>query len=1099
MKFSQQELIQIIAKASTISERLGNDFIINNTEINNKQINSRLENWRQVIAQGNSEKFAKRLAWDGLDVDTVAPILGTVNFAENALLPQWAETLQEIIHIASKKQWQQGESKAHCCLIAEDPLPFEDIYIPFIQVAQNKLNQRINELEAQGYKLQKLLSDNTINSLERGLLKRVAKLCAGTLALEFSIFRSFQQPSLNRLIGIKQGICGKEQYQKFVEKLLSDGLKSFFQEYSVLARLVAVAVDFWVDATTEFLQRLASDLQDIQQNFQAGESNLGQIIAIEPALSDSHNQGRHVIALTFASGLKLIYKPKDLGIEVAYFELLDWCNHQDVPLPFKIIKVLNRSNYGWVEFVEYLPCDSEAAAQRFYQRAGMLTCMLYILAGTDCHYENLIASGEHLVLIDPEMLMQPREREETAFGDGEAQAESIAKQLVFDSVLSTGMLPRWEFEQNNQAAYDISGLGGVGEQKINYRARQWRDINTDNMELVVSESVSLPSQANTPILNGKPLSPNDYVSELVDGFQLMYRFLMQKQAALLDSESPLASFIHQHVRFVCRPTQIYTILLNQTFDPKYLRDGADWSIALDVLSRGFLVSEEKASLLPILAVEKQAMEQLDIPFFTIACNSDGMTVAPNQVIEQCFQEPSYNRVIESIRTLSECNLNQQVAIIKSSLYSRVARINITTSRNEELTDTIVPLTQEQLIEQAVKIGRELQQRAIYAADGGATWIGMTYIHDAQRFQFQPIGYNLGDGCAGVALFLAALEKMTPGAGFRDLALSALLPIRQMLQNSQSYSKIAKKIGMGGAVGLGSLIYALVRSSQFLGEPTLLEDAKHLASLITPNLIASDRSFDITVGSAGTILGLLALYDAVGEQFVLEVASSCGEHLLNHRTTSSDSGFKAWATINGKLITGFSHGAAGIACALLRLYQVTKRTDFLQAALEAIEYERQVFSPTAGNWPDFRPHAIIDGKPTFNISWCHGAPGIGLSRLDSLAIINTDEIRQEIEIALQTTQKCSWQEIDNLCCGNLGRIDVLLTASLKLNRPEILEKIHKQVSWIVNRAEREGTFCISPQLPRDAYTPGFFQGVAGIGYELLRLAHPDLLPSVLLFN
>jgi lantibiotic modifying enzyme len=31
-----------------------------------------------------------------------------------------------------------------------------------------------------------------------------------------------------------------------------------------------------------------------------------------------------------------------------------------------------------------------------------------------------------------------------------------------------------------------------------------------------------------------------------------------------------------------------------------------------------------------------------------------------------------------------------------------------------------------------------------------------------------------------------------------------------------------------------------------------------------------------------------------------------------------------------------------------------------------------------------------------------------------------------------------------------------------------------------------------------FTPGFFQGISGIGYELLRLNNPDI-PSVLLFE
>jgi lantibiotic modifying enzyme len=56
------------------------------------------------------------------------------------------------------------------------------------------------------------------------------------------------------------------------------------------------------------------------------------------------------------------------------------------------------------------------------------------------------------------------------------------------------------------------------------------------------------------------------------------------------------------------------------------------------------------------------------------------------------------------------------------------------------------------------------------------------------------------------------------------------------------------------------------------------------------------------------------------------------------------------------------------------------------------------------------------------------------------------------------------------------------------------------AWqIVARAEDSGTFALHPLLPKGVYSPGFFQGTAGIGYELLRIAHPDMLPSVLLWG
>ncbi len=213
-------------------------------------------------------------------------------------------------------------------------------------------------------------------------------------------------------------------------------------------------------------------------------------------------------------------------------------------------------------------------------------------------------------------------------------------------------------------------------------------------------------------------------------------------------------------------------------------------------------------------------------------------------------------------------------------------------------------------------------------------------------------------------------------------------LRKTLQDTDPNQerKFTKQIGIGGATGLGSIVYTLVKVSQFLDEPELLDIASRSASLITQESIASDRSFDTIAGSAGAILGLLSLYQASSDPAVLDRATALGYHLLINRT-KSDSGFRAWATLEGKLATGFSHGAAGIAYALLRLYKITQETVFLEAAEEAIAYEHSLFSPSAGNWQDVR-----ENKPSFMTSWCHGAPGICLGRLGGLSILDTPEIR-----------------------------------------------------------------------------------------------------------
>jgi type 2 lantibiotic biosynthesis protein LanM len=496
---------------------------------------------------------------------------------------------------------------------------------------------------------------------------------------------------------------------------------------------------------------------------------------------------------------------------------------------------------------------------------------------------------------------------------------------------------------------------------------------------------------------------------------------------------------------------------------------------------------------------------LDIPYVAADSSSDALPVSASERIEQCFTPASYDRMIAHFQRLNDDDLVQQVAIIRSSLYSTVAGEPEATSADVELPaislldDAVSPITQEELTQQAIQIAQDLQRRAIRAADGSATWIGLSLLPQANRFQLQPIEYGLYDGCCGIAFFLAALAKITGDNGWRDLSLEALQPLC-ILQNSnlELQQKFVKQIGIGGSTGLGSIVYSLVRISQFLDEATLLADAKQAASLILLDNIATDKYFDILSGVAGAILGLLALYQVSTDSDVLAQAISCAHHLLNHRV-KSDSGFKTWATVGEKPLTGFSHGAAGIAYALLRLHEVTQDAVFREAAEEAIAYERSLFSPSEGNWPDLRPFALIEGKPSYMTSWCHGAPGIGLARLGSLAIVDTPEIQKEIAIALNTTLQFGLQNIDHPCCGNCGRIEVLLVAAQKLLRPDLVETVKKQASLVMARAKQVGGFYLFPQLPKDVYNPGFFQGTAGIGYEFLRLAYPNLLPSVLLWE
>ena len=88
------------------------------------------------------------------------------------------------------------------------------------------------------------------------------------------------------------------------------------------------------------------------------------------------------------------------------------------------------------------------------------------------------------------------------------------------------------------------------------------------------------------------------------------------------------------------------------------------------------------------------------------------------------------------------------------------------------------------------------------------------------------------------------------------------------------------------------------------------------------------------------------------------------------------------------------------------------------------------------------------------------------------------------------------ENHSLCHGTLGNLDALLVASRVLGEPRWLEQARRGAAPVLDAVEQRGWLCGSPA---HVETPGLMTGLSGIGYQLLRLADPDRIPSVLLLD
>ena len=263
-------------------------------------------------------------------------------------------------------------------------------------------------------------------------------------------------------------------------------------------------------------------------------------------------------------------------------------------------------------------------------------------------------------------------------------------------------------------------------------------------------------------------------------------------------------------------------------------------------------------------------------------------------------------------------------------------------------------------------------------------------------------------------------------------------------------------------------------------------------------IPQDDTGDIMYGASGAILALLALYEATGDEQTLVTAAACGRHLVD--LAVHDAAGASWtAKVCKRSLLGFSHGAGGYACALLRLARVLSQHDqlhvdarvFATLGEEALRFERSHFDAAEGNWPDFRAD---NEKKVFMMAWCHGAPGVALSRLIASPLESDAVARREVEIAIDSTLAVPVQHLNHsLCHGALGNLMIASHAATVLRRADWQERIEHRLEATIAQLRTTGPRC-GVAFP-DAM-PSLMYGIAGIGYGLLHLARPREVPLIL---
>ncbi|HEX2915075.1 MAG TPA: type 2 lanthipeptide synthetase LanM family protein [Chloroflexia bacterium] len=937
---------------------------------------------------------------------------------------------------------------------------------PLVQQSVTRLRNEIAELERR-YGALPFDPTTMVRMFLPGLARQSIPKLSRTLALEVNIAR---------LEGRLEGETTEVRFQNFLVQLgQPEKLAAFFNEYPVLARQLVNAANNWLHANLTFLRHLCADWQTLRAEF-SPESEPGQLVSFEGGVGDVHRQGQSVLRLTFSNGLRLVYKPRSLALDAHFQALLAWLNDQPEVLPFRIVKIIDRGEYGWSEFVSPAECENRMQVEGFYHRQGAYLALLHVLQATDFHSENLIASGEHPVMIDMEALFHGH------LDNLVDKTANPALTELYQSVMRVGLLPERMFANTKAISPDASGLGGQAGQLSPRAIKRWEGFGTDEMR-VVHKQVPLEGADNRPRLDGVEANVEDYLDEVVTGFEEMYRLLVKKREELL--AGPLQAFKDDQTRIIVRPTITYNSILRLSFHPDLLHNALDRDRHLDYL----WAVKNRPFLRRLLAAERTDLLNGDIPLFTSRVNDHNVYSSRGEVITDYFRESAWETATRRVRQMGEIDLQRQVWFIKAAF----ATIPMTTAewRRSNLQPPAGIASRERLLEQAQAVASRLSDLAI-VEDDRAGWIGLNMLDD-QHWQPEVAGFDLYSGSSGIALFLAYHGHVTGDATSTKLARMAVNSLRRQITG---YLNQNEALLPGVFDGLASPVYLYTHLSVLWNEPGLLDEATELAYKLG-QAIEQDKTYDLLSGSAGALIALLNLYKLRPDAELLRLAVKCGEHLLKEAYPTPEGLGWLNTAIAGEPLTGFSHGAAGIAWALAQLAEITADERYSQAIKAALQYERSQYVAEQQNWRDLR--RINTERPAgeaevFHTNWCHGAPGIALSRLALAGYLKDPSFDREIEAALSTTLREGFGYNHSLCHGDLGNLEPLLLATQ--NRPSSLyqERLAKITAMISESIEREG-WCTG--IPLGVESPGLMCGIAGIGYGLLRLASPEQVPGLLL--
>lgn len=405
---------------------------------------------------------------------------------------------------------------------------------------------------------------------------------------------------------------------------------------------------------------------------------------------------------------------------------------------------------------------------------------------------------------------------------------------------------------------------------------------------------------------------------------------------------------------------------------------------------------------------------------------------------------------------------------------------------------------KRLLDESIRIADEMYEKR-KEDEYGIYWETMDFDHISRSINWK---YNesIYSGVSGIILFYLEIYKITGNHKYLNICKSAAERLIVSVNKNDDNNFFF-------LTGRMSVAFLFMKLDKYI-QGNYLNEALKIAESINDSYIESKHPYEYLNGISGTILSLLHLHSETKKEFLINLIDKLVKVLLNNFYYNGDGLHWDRSSNYMKSLCGFSHGASGIAFVFLELGNYLKNEVFYYLAEQLFKYESNYYSNIHKNWMDMRnsfyddytynEHRtafLNDNKTFFTVgdyfsAWCHGAPGIGLSRARAAELLKKRLYKKELGICINNVKRNASfgkKTTFNMCHGLSGNLDLLLYSGNKFKNIRDSKYLFDIAEKMLINHEKEGIYLSGLHMfagEKEDYS--FFLGNSGIGYFYLSL-------------